>query len=347
MRINNSWIRNLKQLIKPTYFEFLDFFNFKSKKLLQKNQILKNKHQGKRCFLLLTGASIDQINLEQLKNEYTMGVNLLYLHKDIDKVNLNAHFMSSNYILLNKNIAMTKRYARFVSNKNLNPYYKNKLLSIYRKCKERSLNIFNLIDASLGDETIIFAESINYSFLKRHSIFLNKSVYYYKHMDRISTYKNDCSFYDIDYTKRNKGGGSAFSNAILLLIYMGFTDIYLCGEGYSCDPIYEFHFYDNFTFSKTLGIPEATKQAKSLIEQRNVELGHDLQLFSLLEKESSYNPIYTRDYEPISTTFSVNSYLDSLARSKGVKINNIVPEGFEGKIFRTISWKDVLKIIKN
>lgn len=45
----------------------------------------KNMHNGKRCFILATGPSLNQIDLSKIKDEYTIGVNGIYkLAESID-----------------------------------------------------------------------------------------------------------------------------------------------------------------------------------------------------------------------------------------------------------------------
>ncbi len=49
---------------------------------LAKLRALKNLHKGKRCFIIANGPSINQMDLSVLKNEITIGMNRIYLHKE-------------------------------------------------------------------------------------------------------------------------------------------------------------------------------------------------------------------------------------------------------------------------
>ncbi|HEX2621550.1 MAG TPA: 6-hydroxymethylpterin diphosphokinase MptE-like protein [Phototrophicaceae bacterium] len=40
---------------------------------------LKNKHRGERCFIIGNGPSLNKLDLTKLKNEYTIGMNRIYL----------------------------------------------------------------------------------------------------------------------------------------------------------------------------------------------------------------------------------------------------------------------------
>lgn len=41
---------------------------------------IKNKHKGERCFIIGNGPSLNKMDLTKLKNEYTLGVNAIYLN---------------------------------------------------------------------------------------------------------------------------------------------------------------------------------------------------------------------------------------------------------------------------
>lgn len=54
------------------------YINSNEKKLKQ----LKNKYTGKRCVIIGNGPSLNELDLTLLKNEYTFGVNAIYLNYD-------------------------------------------------------------------------------------------------------------------------------------------------------------------------------------------------------------------------------------------------------------------------
>lgn len=87
MRLNKK-IKNTKiyQFIRTIRFFYLYEGLFISKrffrKLFQTEKYrrlvkLKNKHQGKRCFIIATGPSMTMDDLKKLENEYTFGMNSL------------------------------------------------------------------------------------------------------------------------------------------------------------------------------------------------------------------------------------------------------------------------------
>ena len=46
---------------------------------IEKLGALKDKHKGERCFIIGNGPSLKQTDLTKLKNEYTFGLNRIYL----------------------------------------------------------------------------------------------------------------------------------------------------------------------------------------------------------------------------------------------------------------------------
>ena len=60
----------------------------------------KNIHEGKRCFIIGTGPSLNETNLSLLKNEICFGVNTLY--RGLEKFNINCQYwaISDDTIIL-------------------------------------------------------------------------------------------------------------------------------------------------------------------------------------------------------------------------------------------------------
>ncbi|MCK9618073.1 MAG: DUF115 domain-containing protein [Lentimicrobiaceae bacterium] len=56
-------------------------FSVKNKKKLAK---YKDIHKGKRCFIIANGPSLKNVNFELLKNEFTFGMNRIYLMKEMN-----------------------------------------------------------------------------------------------------------------------------------------------------------------------------------------------------------------------------------------------------------------------
>ncbi len=81
-----SIIRILKG-IKRRIFDIPDIISWYlptkiSKKNKDKLRKLHNKHKGERCFIIANGPSLKKTNLSLLKDEYTIGMNRIYLLKE-------------------------------------------------------------------------------------------------------------------------------------------------------------------------------------------------------------------------------------------------------------------------
>ena len=60
-------------------------------RILKRNQALKERYKGERCFILGSGKSIDLYDLPKLKNEIVITQNNFHKHKDIATLNPEIH----------------------------------------------------------------------------------------------------------------------------------------------------------------------------------------------------------------------------------------------------------------
>ena len=93
----------IKSIIKPIYYLFVDEYAFDSNiplftrlwvtvrckfaargVFLNDNErriaALKDIHKGERCFIIGNGPSLNKLDLSKIKDEYTFGVNAIYLN---------------------------------------------------------------------------------------------------------------------------------------------------------------------------------------------------------------------------------------------------------------------------
>ncbi len=61
------------------------------KELLNRNQVFKNKHMDRRCFVIGNGPSLNKQDLSLLSNEITIAVNSFYKHPIVEKWQPNYH----------------------------------------------------------------------------------------------------------------------------------------------------------------------------------------------------------------------------------------------------------------
>lgn len=78
-RIWASLIKRVKYLPDVLSFRYFGGFAAYNRKRLKK---LNNSHKGERCFILANGPSLNLINFELLRDEFTFGMNRIYLMKE-------------------------------------------------------------------------------------------------------------------------------------------------------------------------------------------------------------------------------------------------------------------------
>lgn len=270
--------------------------------ILLKNSVLKNIYENKRCFILGTGYSLNDIDLSLLSAELTFGCNYIHLHQDIKNINLNF------YAYLDRISAL---YAASLDDTilvDMNP----KIL-------------WPTLASSLKwEETVFFFHTSFNQFIKKNNIFRNRKVHFVKSYLPISKAKVQSN----DLTKRITFMDGALFFMIASSIYMGFKDLYLCGCGYTYEPVSCLHFYD-----KIPAIPN------------NISKDERRKLLDNIAK--SYNAIVYNYDKPtfIYTTPSDvahNTIMKNFAHSKGVRIYNICPDGFESPVYDKVTWKYVV-----
>ncbi|MCB0177880.1 MAG: DUF115 domain-containing protein [Anaerolineae bacterium] len=92
-----------EKILSQSQYEMLIDFRDDLQSILSKEnrhnatqiQNFKNKHQGKRCFIIGNGPSLNRTDLSKISGEYTFGLNRIYLL--FDKIN----FVPSYYICTN------------------------------------------------------------------------------------------------------------------------------------------------------------------------------------------------------------------------------------------------------
>ena len=168
-----------------------------SKKILTPNKQYKDKHLGKRCFIIGNGPSINKQDLSQLTNEITFTVNQLPRNNIFEKINTNYHlWVDDRFFKIDKNKPEDMELLnvmKSVNTTNNKPvvFYK---LSARKMVEEFKLN--ELLNIRYFQEGLIFNEEFNEEF---------------------------------DFTKLIPGYPTVVFYAISLAIYMGFKEIYLLG----------------------------------------------------------------------------------------------------------------------
>ena len=312
----------IKDLLRPGYYFYKDIVDFEGRKRLKKNIILKDLYLSKRAFLLLTGASLQQIDINKLIDEYTFGTGFIFLHEDIRKINLTFYM----------NIDPSK------SLKPNDPNWPKSLLGPLGL--DGIINFYKEIDKRLENKTTLILHSDNHKYIEPNNLFKNKVKYFIKGKKNLCVTEKVPYKINADLTRRSISGGGSVFFSILIMMYMGFKEIYLCGAGYTYKPIYIWHFYDNIVFPKRMGREKAEIEARKAIEVHNCKFSSTLEYYGLFEKDDFYRVVCINRMDN-DLHRDKHRILSNYAKSQGVKIYNIVPDEFESPIYEKISWQDV------
>jgi len=331
--------------IKDIYFPIFDAFHYNSKAIMKNNTYLKNRFEGKRCFFLLSGASIEHIDLSALKKEFAVGSNLTHMHKKISssELKLNMYLTPTSWA----NATWDKRL-RLFKNKKLKIYkniiYYQDMVDFFSNQDPTKLHYIKSND-SLKNGGFNIIDYRDYEIFTRSLKSGHKEAFYTKGKNTLPLIKNPRSI-NLDYSKRTICGTGSVFNTLLMLVYMGFKTIYLCGAGYTYSPRYELNFFDNYIFPKTIGNHEALKKSKVVVDIHNKVFDSDIKLCQLFEKGNYYHGQYVSSYVEDNNSLE-HRKLQLFASANKTRILNITPDGFESPIYDKISWAEVLNVIDN
>ena len=205
--MNKSILKSLLRWILPAaIYDFISgfwisaysFFYFKGgRNLFKNNSVFKNKHKNERCFILCNGPSVNGQNLIPLKEEIVFSVSGGFQHEDYLEIKPNYHCVPAiSYDVL---------------------------------AKDNLIHWFKEMDKYLGDAEL-FANYTEKSFFKEENLFTDKKVNYICSGRSFESYK----LTEVDLTKVLPAVQSVPIMALLIAIYMGFSEIYLLGTDHDC-----------------------------------------------------------------------------------------------------------------
>jgi len=336
---------HLDNILRPVFYAWQDFSD---RDILRRNECLKDLYKGKRCFLLLTAPSLLEVDPEKLNDEFTFGASHLGC-PDLDPRYSSKY---GNFLEGIRHWNFPNRYCRVLeqdadilqlqeSSRNRHKWPRFTNLSffaprtIHGAAFEGSV-YNNRTLAALGRDfwsatihsfpNTTFLQYVNdLKWFEQENLLENRKVYYV----HTQPLRSDAKM-KVDLTRRIHGKGS-FINMVTAAIYMGFKEIYLCGAGYTYQPMQFFTYYYQPSFP--IEFPKE-KRNKVIDEIMKIE---PVSILRIQEDELSYRPIWVDD-RPVSDSHRI---MNEFARSVGVMIFNIVPDGFESPIYEKITWKEV------
>lgn len=267
--------------------------------ILAPNAALHNRHKDERCVIMLTGPSVDDIDVRCLASEVTICCNLAYMHPDF--------------------AAMKPTYHALVE-----PYYG---LLMGKKHIEDMTFLFRQVNEGLaGSDVHLFLSGSVRSLVRRHGFFAGKDISYILPGERLLSAQQLTN----DLTRRISFADGVVYASIAAAMYMGCREIYLLGAGYTYKPVYEKHFYDYISVPAHLPEHEREKEMQRLKQQYpTVEFVHmhrrgdEFMITAVSHREDDFYEGYriVRDF----------------AAERGVRIINVIPEGFASPVFDSIS----------
>lgn len=291
-------------------------FDFKSRKIIKMPNIKSN---GKKCFILATGASLIDFDLDLIKDEFKLGFGFCFLHPKINSGFLDAYVLLDNYHNNNFNANFPK---------DILIKGKDNAFSLYKKIIE--LEIPNL-----------FINYNNYSVIKKEfgDVF-NKSFFF-----KINSNLNKIEFNS--GKKRFLTFPSTIITSIQIAVSLGFKDIYILGAGYTYKPVNLYHFYDTYSSTDFKDTKLFIKKSKNFINERKKISGKDIGFMSLVKKFDKYYALFYENRKDDDHHYIFHKKLDLIAKKNDVSITNVVPKNFDSKIYNKISSQKLKKILIN
>jgi len=195
-----------------------------------KNLVKKDLHKGKRCFIVGTGTSLNDIDMSLLKDEITIGVNLILLKKDF----------TPNYLVVADTTVIHKHYDIIFNDKMNKGCY-----VLGNGCTMTGKG-----NCTTGPGSTCFPHSkLDLKTYPNIYQLTHKEIsgIFIDHIDdeRSNLLKLDQYYIDPNFKHFTSYGASTIDNlAIPLAVYLGFKEIYLLG----CDGKWS-HFYNDNTKS--------------------------------------------------------------------------------------------------
>ena len=286
-RLNNR----IKQFIPPLLLNYVkDFRNYydflKHSYLVKTNINLKNKHKGKKCFILGSGPSINDEDLKPLKNEIVFALNNFYVHDDFSKI-------------------MSGDVEKYYLTAPIHPP------QIEKEWKDWFSDMENNMPKNVN---LIFGISnqINTakSILDHQNFFVNHQKYWYYAGINI----NDYYIYkpaDIDITRMTWIADTASIYSLIVAIYMGFGEIYLLGmdHNYICNNESNYRFYQKGIHQNN----EVERTIKDASRTKHLSFGmykifHQYELLS----NNSHTKIYNSSRNSLLDVFKYVQFNESM-----------------------------------
>lgn len=199
----------LYKYVKLTYSQAQWNLNYEIKRLVRKNTAFKNKYEGQRCFLLGSAPSINIEDLTCLKNEIVFALNNFYVHPDFE-------------------VIMDQSKPKFYVT-----------APIHSPQTEEEWRLwFTDMEGHMPADTQIFFGLNSYEgnikyVLEKYNLFKKHNINWYYTDGNFGNYLKSTH---IQMDKVVWSASTVSTYALMIAIYMGFSEIYLLGidQNYIC-----------------------------------------------------------------------------------------------------------------
>lgn len=295
----------LRRWVRTTKYRY---HGLKFRHLLKKNSTLKNIHSGEKVVIMGTGVSLLEAEMGAPRNCITFACNEIFQHPDAGKQKIDYYIVGEPY------------YGQILGKK-----YIHDISKFYSEIEQffSSKNTALIYHATLRE------------FLKKTGILAKQEIFYYASRNKMQ--ESTTQVHDLEKPITLTDG--AIYLMIAAAIYIGASEIYLLGCGYSYDPMQLLHFYDAESRPETLSEEEA-KQFEDNLRKRYPE-------FSVVK----YIRKNGRQYYNLLKTASDDAYekyriVKDHADKYGVKIINVIPGGFKSPVFDSVSYQEFIEFSK-
>ena len=230
--------------------------NLKHRQTLRRNRALKNSQQGKRCFIIGTGPSINKVDLASLRDEQTFVVNDFIKHRAFDRLN------PSYYVITDTG---------FFDSRAEDDFFGRNLHKKSDRIKTTTKMFLNVVGKDLID---------------RRKLFINHQVHYLSMQGIFSDHFN----FNVAIDKTVPAPKNIILACLMIAVYLGFEKIYLlgCEHSFLAKPIRQGtihdieHFYRANYHNLDPNDAEAVREQgfeRVVVLSYEAEIGHVKQLF--------------------------------------------------------------------
>jgi hypothetical protein len=228
----------------------------KYKVYLEKNGIFKNKYRNQTCYILGNGPSLNKNNLDKIKHEIKFVVNDFYRHDRALDVMPDYYFAAD-------------------------PQYFDLDSQVNRDFFE---GIFSMI--KYNPEITYWFPVYHQEFIDSNFGMYRKYIYYYLPRRNLTCVEDN----RIDFTEVIPTAHAVVQFAVLLAIYMGFTDIKLLGCEQTNIPAAIESFLSDTTIDYAFDMPDDAKEESRLLYIKNSSVKGTL--FGSFKTFEEYSALY-------------------------------------------------------